>query len=240
MKGDISGVSARFPEIRIAFVVARQLEVAAARSDALEGAIAEVQSALRAAHALEDVGAMPGIAAWRTIYRAFGIKKTSYRSSVERLVRNVLRDRDLPRINGLVDCYNMISLKHVLPAGADDLGAISGDIGFREATGEESFIPLGSRGQGGRPAEAGRSGLCGCGEGAVPALELVSGCPQPGHRGLGGGGDHGAMRRRRRSRPGGGGPDRGAARRMRGHGRDGRRGCFRSDRRPAGDLIRPG
>lgn len=144
MKGDISEVSVRFPEIRIAFVVARQLEVVAARSDALEGAIAEVQSALRAAHALEDVGAMPGIAAWRTIYRAFGIKKTSYRSSVERLVRNMLRDRDLPRINGLVDCYNMISLKHVLPAGADDLGAISGDIAFREATGNESFIPLGS------------------------------------------------------------------------------------------------
>ena len=144
MKGDISDISGRFPEVRIAFVVARQLEVAAARSEALDTAISDVQSALRAAHSLEDVGKMPGIAAWRTIYRAFGIKKTSYRSSVERLVRNALRDRDLPRINSLVDCYNMISLKHVLPAGADDLSQIAGDIAFRTATGEESFIPLGS------------------------------------------------------------------------------------------------
>ncbi len=144
MKGDISDISGRFPEVRIAFVVARQLEVAAARSEALDAAISDVRSALRAANALEDVGKMPGIAAWRTIYRAFGIKKTSYRSSVERLVRNALRDRDLPRINGLVDCYNMISLKHVLPAGADDLSKIAGDIAFRAATGAESFVPLGS------------------------------------------------------------------------------------------------
>ncbi|MGI9414003.1 MAG: B3/B4 domain-containing protein [Hyphomicrobiales bacterium] len=144
MKGDISAITGRFPDVRIAFVVARRLEIAAARSAALEAAIGEVQSALRSAHSLDEVGGMPGIAAWRMVYRAFGIKKTSYRSSVERLVRNVLRDRDLPRINGLVDCYNMISLKHVLPAGADDADRISGDIGFRFATGEESFIPLGS------------------------------------------------------------------------------------------------
>ena len=144
MKGDISDISGRFPEVRIAFVVARQLEVVAARSEALDTAISDVQSGLRAAHSLEDVGRMSGIAAWRTIYRAFGIKKTSYRSSVERLVRNALRDRDLPRINSLVDCYNMISLKHVLPAGADDLSKIAGDIAFRTAIGDESFIPLGS------------------------------------------------------------------------------------------------
>ena len=144
MKGDISDISARFPDVRVAFVVARQLEVVAARSEALDAAISDVHSALRAAHILEDVGTMPGIAAWRAVYRAFGIKKTSYRSSVERLVRNTLRDRDLPRINCLVDCYNMISLKHVLPAGADDLSRIAGNIAFRTATGEESFIPLGS------------------------------------------------------------------------------------------------
>ena len=33
-----------------------------------------------------DLADIPGIAAWRQAYRAFGIKRTSYRSSVERLV----------------------------------------------------------------------------------------------------------------------------------------------------------
>ena len=64
---------------------------------------------------------IPGIAAWRAAYKGFGIKQTRYRSSVERLVKNVLAGRPLARVNAFVDLYNAVSLAHVLPLGADDL-----------------------------------------------------------------------------------------------------------------------
>ena len=86
---------------------------------------------------------IPGIRDWRGAYRAFGIRKTSYRCSVERLVKNALAGRPLPRINGFVDAYNAVSLKHVLPAGADDLDRVAGDIAFRYARPGDSFIRLG-------------------------------------------------------------------------------------------------
>ncbi|MCC2112514.1 MAG: hypothetical protein KDJ16_10815, partial [Hyphomicrobiales bacterium] len=70
------------------------------------------------------------------------IKKTSYRSSVERLVKNVLAERSLPAINGFVDCYNAASLAHVLPAGADDLDHVAGDIAFRYARAGDSFVDM--------------------------------------------------------------------------------------------------
>jgi DNA/RNA-binding domain of Phe-tRNA-synthetase-like protein len=85
---------------------------------------------------------IPGIAVWRRAYRAFGIKKTSYRSSVERLVKNVLAGRELPEINSFVDAYNAVSLKHVMPAGADDLDRVAGDLAFRYSRPGDSFVDM--------------------------------------------------------------------------------------------------
>jgi len=71
------------------------------------------------------------------------VKKTSYRSSVGRLLRNVLNKKPLAAINSLVDCYNRISVKHLMPVGADDLDKVEGGIAFRRAHEGDSFIPLG-------------------------------------------------------------------------------------------------
>ena len=95
---------------------------------------------------------IPGVAAWRRAYRAFGIKKTSYRSSVERLVKNVLAGRALPPINSFVDAYNAVSLAHVMPLGADDLDRVNGDIAFRYSRPGDQFFDMAS-GEEGAPAE---------------------------------------------------------------------------------------
>lgn len=86
---------------------------------------------------------IPGVQVWREAYKAFGIRKTSYRCSVERLIRKVVRDGALARINPFVDAYNAVSLKHVFPLGADDLDHVSGDICFRESRPGDSFLALG-------------------------------------------------------------------------------------------------
>jgi DNA/RNA-binding domain of Phe-tRNA-synthetase-like protein len=144
MRADISGIVETFPQTRIAFLVARDLDIKRERSPALDAAIDFAQRSAVAQHDLEKVGQIPEIQVWRKAYKGFGIKSTSYRSSVERLLRNVLRERGLARINGFVDAYNLISLKFLLPAGADDLAFVVGDIAFRVARDGDSFIPLGA------------------------------------------------------------------------------------------------
>ena len=91
-----------------------------------------------------ELSEIPGVAAWRKAYRAFGIKKTSYRSSVERLVKNVLAGRGLPEINAFVDVYNAVSLAQVMPLGADDLDKVAGDIAFRYSRGGDQFLDMAS------------------------------------------------------------------------------------------------
>ena len=80
--------------------------------------------------------------AWRAAYKAFGVKKTSYRSSAERLLKQVQQGRGLPRINSLVDTYNAISARHRMPIGADDLAKVAGPLAFRYARPEDDFFAL--------------------------------------------------------------------------------------------------
>src|SRR5579871_5202020 len=101
----------RFPEFRVAFVFAGPLAIAPARSALLAAEIGRAEAACRERWAGTELSAIPGVAAWRSAYKGFGVKRTSYRSSVERLIKRVLAGQPLPEINALVDLYNMASLE---------------------------------------------------------------------------------------------------------------------------------
>ena len=152
---DISELSEAFPDFRVAVVVFDGLAIGEGRPPALAEEIARREADVRARFVGTELSEIPGVAAWRRAYRAFGIKKTSYRSSVERLVKNMLADRPLPAINPFVDAYNAVSIAHVLPIGADDLDRVAGDIAFRYARPGDSFLDMagGEKGEGGAPAE---------------------------------------------------------------------------------------
>lgn len=132
-----------YPDYRVAVVVADDLRVSSHRPASLDAEIRDVEADVAARY--DDVGMpeIPGIAEWRGAYRAFGIKKTSYRCSVERLVRSCIKGRGLPQINGFVDAYNLVSIRHVMPLGADDLDRVSGVLRFRFARPGDSFVALG-------------------------------------------------------------------------------------------------
>jgi DNA/RNA-binding domain of Phe-tRNA-synthetase-like protein len=151
MRFDISEVAPDFPEFRVAVLTCTSVKIPAGRSPALERLVAEREAEARARWGGSELSAIPGIAAWRRAYRQFGIKKTSYRSAVERLVKNVLAGAALPAINGFVDAYNAVSLQHVLPAGADDLDRLAGDLAFRYSRPGDSFLDMGALDENGAP-----------------------------------------------------------------------------------------
>jgi DNA/RNA-binding domain of Phe-tRNA-synthetase-like protein len=134
----------RFPEFRVAVVVAGNLKLWLERPPALSRLIAEREDACRERWGGRELSEIPGIAAWRAAYKGFGIKKTSYRSSVERLVKRVKAGERLPAVSTLVDIYNAVSLTHVFCCGADDLDKIEPPLAFRFAREGDSFIDMGA------------------------------------------------------------------------------------------------
>jgi DNA/RNA-binding domain of Phe-tRNA-synthetase-like protein len=85
---------------------------------------------------------IPSILIWREIYQSFGSSPKKF-SSIELLIRKILDTKRLPRINSLVDLYNGISAKYLLPMAAYDMYKIVGDIELRYSKKGEEFIPLG-------------------------------------------------------------------------------------------------
>ncbi|MDM0465221.1 B3/4 domain-containing protein [Clostridium perfringens] len=91
----------------------------------------------------EEFSSNEVIKVWRDAFKKFKTKKGA-RSSIEALLKRVSTGKELGTINPLVDIYNSISLKYAMPCGGEDMDKFVGDIRLTKATGDESFITLGS------------------------------------------------------------------------------------------------
>jgi DNA/RNA-binding domain of Phe-tRNA-synthetase-like protein len=103
---------------------------------------AAAEAHLRASD-LERATDHPHIAAWRAAFSAFGAKPSRYPSSAEALIGRVLKGQALPRVNALVDLYNAVSVRHVVPLGGEDADRLEGPLRLTVAAGGEPFDPRG-------------------------------------------------------------------------------------------------
>jgi DNA/RNA-binding domain of Phe-tRNA-synthetase-like protein len=107
-----------------------------------EAQLAGAEAHLRAS-GLQRATDHPHIAAWRAAFSAFGVKPSRYPSSAEALIARVLKDQPLPRVNVLVDLYNAVSVRHVVPLGGEDADHVQGALRLTAAAGGEPFDPRG-------------------------------------------------------------------------------------------------
>ena len=140
---DIGDIVADFPDYRVALFVSRDLRVDPRLSPGLASVIEAKEQAVANWLAGIALAEVPACIDWRQAYKAMGVKKTSYRSSVERLLKAVQRGGGLPRVNSLVDTYNAVSVTHQLCVGADDLAKLRGGLAFRYARPGDRFFALG-------------------------------------------------------------------------------------------------
>lgn len=82
------------------------------------------------------------VAVWRDAYRKFKTKK-GVRSSVENLLKRVLKDNPVGHIVPSVDISNAISLSYALPIGAENIDAIEGTFRLLKTEGGDYFLPIG-------------------------------------------------------------------------------------------------
>jgi DNA/RNA-binding domain of Phe-tRNA-synthetase-like protein len=108
-----------------------------------EAFVAE-QAAARAKVGGTALSELPPLAAWRRVFRGFGVDPTQYRSAAEALLRRLTKQGEIPSIGTLVDLANLVSIRYALPVAVFDTGSTRGGITVRFAVGDERWADLGS------------------------------------------------------------------------------------------------
>ena len=132
-----------FPNIQIVAALSRDLD--SSRAD--RGKIASFlrtawQSAGEAVLAAGNAQSHPNIKAWGTAMAAAGAPRKKFPSSIEALGRRAGKGGEPVSINPVVDFYNAISLRHLVPAGGYDLDSLRQDLQLRLSRAGDTFMAL--------------------------------------------------------------------------------------------------
>jgi len=133
----------KYPKLNIGIVAAKGIDNKGKNKE-IDSLLKEAENFIRLNFVPEQLSKHEMISPWRTSYSEFGSKPSKYHSSIEALMRRILKGNSIPLINKLVNLYNYLSLKHLIPMGSDDLDKVDGDISLTFAEGSERFKPLGS------------------------------------------------------------------------------------------------
>jgi len=103
----------------------------------------EITEKVREKYELDSVKNLPTFRAYRDFFWRVGIDPTKNRPAAEALIRRILRGRTIPRINTLVDAYNLASVKTEIALAAFDANKLKGDFLMRFAEKGEKFLGIG-------------------------------------------------------------------------------------------------
>lgn len=92
---------------------------------------------------LEEISALPNVAAARKAYRSCGKDPARYRLSSEALLRRVVQGKGLYKVNNIVDINNLISMKYHFSIGAFDRDCIEFPVVFRVGEAGEPYEGIG-------------------------------------------------------------------------------------------------
>lgn len=87
---------------------------------------------------------IPSLSAWRSVFSAFGVSPTKYRSAPEALLRRLTKKGNIPSINTLVDVGNLVSIRYALPIAIMDRRDLTSTLTVKFADGSERFTELGN------------------------------------------------------------------------------------------------
>ena len=131
-----------FPDLTIGVVIAGGIDNTHP-SQEIETLLTEAIEQTRREFPADKAQEHPRIKPWRSAFSKLGISGSKFPSSIESMARRILRGDSFPRINPLVDLYNSISVKYLVPMGGHDVDTLEGNIHLRFAEGWEPFTPLG-------------------------------------------------------------------------------------------------
>ena len=100
---------------------------------------------VRERYDLESLRDQPTFRAYRDFFWRIGIDPTKNRPAAEALIRRIVGGKPLPRINTLVDAYNLASIQTEVALAAFDADRLNGSLLMRYARRDEEFLGIGMR-----------------------------------------------------------------------------------------------
>ncbi|CAN5628485.1 B3/4 domain-containing protein [soil metagenome] len=135
-------IFARFPELQIIVAVVHGIDNTVERP-AISARWHEVWKRAQRESVYGNAQSHPRVRSWREQFQSFGVSGKKHPSSIEAVLRRALKAGSEPFfINPLVDFYNTVSLKHVVPAGAFDLDQIENPLELRLTRAGDTFHAL--------------------------------------------------------------------------------------------------
>ena len=129
--------------LRAAAIVLRGVQITPSGAELRAEIAAEVNRVRHQFTSLAEARAIPELIRLHEILKAVGVKPRRSPPSIDRLFQLALKKGELPRINNLVDAYNLLSLRSRASLGAHDLDRIAPPVELRSLRGDEPFTPLG-------------------------------------------------------------------------------------------------
>lgn len=137
-----SEINTRFPDLNALMIQIKDVKIHKIDDD-LEKIKLEVIKKVRKEYNINLVKDQKTFREYRDFFWKIGIDPTKIRPATEALIRRILAGKTIPRINTLVDAYNLASIKSGVALATFDTDKLDSDILMRFAQEGEQFYGIG-------------------------------------------------------------------------------------------------
>ena len=113
--------------------------------DELEVFSQEIFSEVKNKYKLGNLKDVPIFRSYRDFFWRVGIDPTKVRPAAEALIRRILAGKTIPKINNVVDSYNLASIKTEVALAAFNRDELIGDLMMRQSKKGEKFLGIGMK-----------------------------------------------------------------------------------------------
>jgi len=102
----------------------------------------EIFAEVKNKYTLDNLKDVPIFRSYRNFFWRVGIDPTKVRPAAEALIRRILAGKNIPRINNVVDSYNLVSIKTEVALAAFNRDELIGDLIMRQSKVGEKFLGI--------------------------------------------------------------------------------------------------
>ena len=132
----------KFPRLNAKIVSMKGVDIRLENVE-LEAFKSEVLHRVRSNWTLDQLREHSIFRAYRDFFWRIGVDPTKNRPAAEALIRRILHGNPIPRINTLVDSYNLASIETTIAIAAFDEDKLRGGLNMRQAESGEEFLGIG-------------------------------------------------------------------------------------------------
>jgi DNA/RNA-binding domain of Phe-tRNA-synthetase-like protein len=133
-----------FPDINVILIQINDVKIKNI-DDQLEKNKVKIIKNIRRKYEINSLKDQPTIKTYREFFWKIGIDPTRIRPAAEALIRRIVAGKPIPKINTLVDAYNLASIETRIAFAAFDTNELDGDLLMKFAKKGEQFHGIGMK-----------------------------------------------------------------------------------------------